>query len=451
MAASTHPAHRPPRSRALRLPALAAAGLAAAALSAAAGHRVEQLTHGPKHHFFGYDGHQRTIPWSGDGRRILALETTFQDRMPRGHEDAAAIVLIDPETRQVTKVAETHAWNFQQGTMLYWNPENPAEEFFFNDRRADNRVFAVRYNLRTGKRHEYTYPEISIGNGNVAPAGGKFAAFNYGRVHRLVVSYPGAYNFTAGQAHPENDGLFVVDVATGRARLIASYRQIYAQLKDKFPELSRPPVDIFNQLFINHTYWTREGDRLWFVARWFREDSRTEFYTEGFTVRGDGSQLRHSPVKLSHPDWEVAPVMMAGGNEVPGEPPGPDGKPRRHHLLYDTDEHRVVQIIDPDFFRGPGEPAFSPDQRWIASTEAGEDHRGRVRRLVVYHRDTRTGFRLPYFPVELPNAPKTDNPLRIDMPPRWNRDGTKLLFEALAEDGTRQLFVAHLDLPAARP
>jgi hypothetical protein len=36
------------------------------------------------------------------------------------------------------------------------------------------------------------------------------------------------------------------------------------------------------------------------------------------------------------------------------------------------------------------------------------------------------------------------------MPPRWNRDGTKLLFEALADDGTRQLFVAHLDLSAAR-
>lgn len=413
-------------------------------------HRVEQLTHGPRHHFFGYDGHQRTIPWSGDGRRILALETTFQDRMPRGYQDAAAIVLIDPETKEVTPVAETRAWNFQQGTMLYWNPDNPAEEFFFNDRRADNKVFAVLFNARTGVRREYTFPDMSIGNGNVAPGGGKFAAFNYGRVHRKVVSYPGSYNFTAGQGHPENDGLFVVDVTSGKARLIASYRQIYEQLKDQFPELSRPPVGIYNQLFINHTYWTREGDRLWFVARWFREDSDTVFYTEGFTVRADGTQLRHSPVKLSHPDWEVPPRMLAGGNEVPGTPPGPDGKPRRYHVIYDTDAHEYRELVDPDFFIDPGEPAFSPDMHWLASTENGNDERGRVRRLVVYNRQTRTGFKLPYFPIELPNAPKVDNPLRIDMPPRWNRDGTKLLFEALAEDGTRQLFVAHLDISPTR-
>lgn len=418
--------------------------------SARDGHRIEQLTNGPRHHFFGYIGHQRTIPWSGDGRRILALETTFQDRMPRGHEDAAVIVLIDPDTKTITRVAETHAWNFQQGTMLYWNPDKPDEEFFFNDRRSDNRVFAVLLNVRTGVRREYTFDDMSIGNGNVAPGGGRFAAFNYGRVHRKVVSYPGSYNFTAGQGHPDNDGLFVVDVASGKARLIASYRQMYEQLKDRFPELSRPPVGIYNQLFINHTYWTREGDRLWFVARWFREDSDTVFYTEGFTVRADGSNLRHSPVKLSHPDWEVPPRMLSGGDEVPGMPPGPDGKPRRHVALYDTDAHEFKELIDPEFFTSPGDVAFSPDMRWIASTEGGRDERGQVRRLVVYDREARAGFKLPYFPTELPNAQKVDNPLRIDMSPRWNRDGTKLLFEALAEDGTRQLFVAHLDLQPAR-
>jgi hypothetical protein len=43
---------------------------------------VEQITRGPLHHFFGYIGHARTIPWSGDGRYILALRTAFQDRMP---------------------------------------------------------------------------------------------------------------------------------------------------------------------------------------------------------------------------------------------------------------------------------------------------------------------------------------------------------------------------------
>ena len=43
---------------------------------------VEQLTAGPKHHFFGYIGHAGTCPWNRSGRYIVALQTDFQDHMP---------------------------------------------------------------------------------------------------------------------------------------------------------------------------------------------------------------------------------------------------------------------------------------------------------------------------------------------------------------------------------
>jgi len=42
---------------------------------------------------------------------------------------------VDTQNEYSIKVFEwTRAWNFQQGTMLYWNPENPESQFFFNDR-----------------------------------------------------------------------------------------------------------------------------------------------------------------------------------------------------------------------------------------------------------------------------------------------------------------------------
>ncbi|MCU0789350.1 MAG: hypothetical protein MUC91_14445, partial [Verrucomicrobia bacterium] len=53
---------------------------------------IRQLTRGPEHHFFGYIGHVQNIPWSGDGRYIVALRTKFQDRMPQPGE-AADVVL----------------------------------------------------------------------------------------------------------------------------------------------------------------------------------------------------------------------------------------------------------------------------------------------------------------------------------------------------------------------
>src|SRR5262245_836401 len=61
---------------------------------------VQQLTRGPQHHFFGYIGHVRTIPWNSSGRYIVALRTDFQDHMP-GPDEAAEIILIDTQRDSV--------------------------------------------------------------------------------------------------------------------------------------------------------------------------------------------------------------------------------------------------------------------------------------------------------------------------------------------------------------
>ena len=86
------------------------------------------------HHFFGYIGQSRTIPWNEGNRYVIAMRMAFQERMP-APGDAAEVVLIDT-TRggQVERVDETRGWNPQQGTMFYWNPAAPATQLFFNDR-----------------------------------------------------------------------------------------------------------------------------------------------------------------------------------------------------------------------------------------------------------------------------------------------------------------------------
>lgn len=114
---------------------------------------VRQLTHGPAHHFFGYIGQCQTIPWNASGRYIVALQTDFHDHMPRPDE-AANIILIDTEKldthhdNAIRVVDRTRAWNFQQGTMLFWNPTAAETEFFFNDRDPEtNQIFCVRFDI----------------------------------------------------------------------------------------------------------------------------------------------------------------------------------------------------------------------------------------------------------------------------------------------------------------
>ncbi|MEM7386362.1 MAG: hypothetical protein AAF514_15580, partial [Verrucomicrobiota bacterium] len=95
---------------------------------------IEPITEGPRTHFFGYIGHVGNVPWSGDDRFILALRTGFHDRMP-GSGDPAEVILVDTENGNGIRVVDqSRAWNPQQGTMFYWNPEARDTQFLFNDR-----------------------------------------------------------------------------------------------------------------------------------------------------------------------------------------------------------------------------------------------------------------------------------------------------------------------------
>jgi len=132
--------------------------------------RIEQITSGPKHHFFGYIGQCQTIPWNASGRYILALEIDEINRLPKP-EDAATVILIDTRNgNKIVRVDRTHAWNPQQGTMFYWHPLAAETQFFFNDRDVESgKVFTVLYDIEKMRRvREYRFHDTPIGNGGVA-------------------------------------------------------------------------------------------------------------------------------------------------------------------------------------------------------------------------------------------------------------------------------------------
>lgn len=93
--------------------------------------------------------------------------------MPKPGEEAD-IVLLDAQNNYATHVVDrTRAWNFQQGSMLYWNPLAPETQFFFNDRDSEtHEVFCVLFDISKGANGErvaeYRYKDASFGNGGVA-------------------------------------------------------------------------------------------------------------------------------------------------------------------------------------------------------------------------------------------------------------------------------------------
>ena len=58
--------------------------------------KIEQVTSGTKHHFFGAIGQCQTIPCNGDNRYLVGMEIEHIDRMPKPREAATVILVATP-------------------------------------------------------------------------------------------------------------------------------------------------------------------------------------------------------------------------------------------------------------------------------------------------------------------------------------------------------------------
>lgn len=395
------------------------------------GLNLRQITEGPKHHIFGYIGQCQTIPWNASGRYILGLELDFIDRLPEP-QDAATVFIIDThQDNKIIRLDQSHAWNPQQGTMFYWNPNNAEHQFFFNDRDVETgRVFTVLYDIQEKKRiREYRFAETPIGNSGVAIDGSAFMALNYGRLARLrrVTGYPQALDWSRDEVAPTNDGIFTVDIATGAKRLIVSYRQMEDEMKKHGLDLNR------TGLFVNHTLVNRESDRLYFFARceWtkFPGTKKGPKGNVAFTVNLDGSNLTlHEQHIGGHPEWDLGNTML-GSIRKDGE---------LQQTRYDTETHEIVgRLGDAKMFPKPeGDIALSPDGNWFVN--GYKLKRDSAENFYAVYRRTDSAFaRSP----GVNKGPYSENrDLRIDPAPRWNRENNAILVPGVV-DGVRQLFV----------
>lgn len=234
---------------------------------------VQQITHGPNNHFFGYVGHGGTIPWNASGRYIVGLRAEFHDHMPKP-DDAAEIVLIDTQNKyRVETIDRTLTWNLQQGTMLFWIPSAAESRFLFNDKDPETGVvFSVLYDSKERRRvREFRFGNESIANGGVSPTRDAFAGINYGKITRSreVISYPGAFDHTADEhpANPDSDGLFRIDIKTGKRQLLVSYAQLSDLILDTEKNRARLGDPDKYPIYVHHTMWSRDGQWIFFLVR----------------------------------------------------------------------------------------------------------------------------------------------------------------------------------------
>jgi hypothetical protein len=405
----------------LALPGMAyGANLALAGQADALPFTVGPLTTGPRHHFFGYYG---IPPWNLAGDKLLCLETDFQDRMPEVAEPAR-IGLVDATTGTFQPITDTFGWNFQQGAMLHWHPADANRYFIFNQRLPGKGVFGVIHDLRTGEQKQLPRAVNGVGKKTSLAL-----CLNYGRLTRMrpVVGYPGLIDDTASHPHPSDDGVWVMDLGSGKTDLAVSIDTVFQRVLRNHPWIED------QHMWFNHVVLNPSGRRFLFLARVWTLTTPRALESAMFTCNLDGSDLREVIAfgkSVSHFEWRNDTQILATFHH--------DRKERQHVLF--SDGKTDYTVIARGFFNGDGHCSFAPDGDWIVTDR--NDSKGISKELRIYSLSQRQGHFLGSFPMRERRYLSGD--LRCDLHPRWNRDGSQICFDALDANGLRQLHLARI-------
>jgi len=381
--------------------------------------KVRILTKGPKHHFFGYYG---ICPWNKSGRYLVCLGSDFQDRMPRPDE-SAAIGLVDSQTGRFKKVAETRAWNLQQGAMLHWNPLNPERQIIYNDQK-NNEIISVILDVESLEKRFLSRAVSAVSHN------GKWAlSLTYGRMGRLrkVVGYGAAKDPNPDNPAPDNDGIFLMDLTTGKSTLVVSIAEVHGRLIKKYPLLKG------THMWFNHTVFNKNDTKFFFLAR-ANIPTNGRRKTAMFTANPDGSELREVipfDREVSHFDWRNNREIIATFKI--------EGTGRKHVLF--ADGLADYKVIGDGFLDFDGHCSFSPDRNWIVTDR--KHHSTMDQALLLYNLQTKQKVEL--YRCDMKDRKYMSGDTRCDFHPRWSRNGDQICFDAIEpENRTRQLHIAYI-------
>jgi len=367
------------------------------------------VTSPPRHHFFGY---YDKFTWDVSGGYMLGLETTFIARPPTLNDRAVIGLINTTANNRWEPIAETHAWNWQQGTMLQWLATEPDRKIIHNDRDGDRFVSVIR-DIHTGESKTLPFPIYAVSRD-----GKSAVSLNFARVHqtRPGYGYIGLFDPFEDELSPEKDGVYWMDLTTGEYKLIISLAQIVSIRHDESMDKGK---HWFNHLLFNH-----DDTRFIFLHRWKRPDGGR--FTRMFTANPDGSDIccisDHQMV--SHFDWRNPKQILAWAHR----------RDIGNKYFLFTDRTDEKEIVGEGILTSDGHCSYSPDGRWILTdTYPGREKK---RTLLLYRPDDKYlvdigGFFSP---------PEITGEIRCDLHPRWSRDGRAICFDSVHE-GHRQMYV----------
>jgi hypothetical protein len=143
---------------------------------------VRRITHGPRHHWFGY---YDKLQFDPTGRYVLGMEVPFEHRSPTA-DDVIKIGMVDlQDGDRWIELGQSTAWCWQQGCMLQWLPGSKTK-VLWNDPRG--RSFCVPHPRREDGRRTNDSACGLLGQSRRENCGHSRFPTHSGRASRLRIS-----------------------------------------------------------------------------------------------------------------------------------------------------------------------------------------------------------------------------------------------------------------------
>jgi hypothetical protein len=374
-----------------------------------------QITSNEKEHFLA--SYYGINSWSRDEKYVTVLQTDIKHKLP-DKNDPATLGLVDIKIKEFIPLTQTHAWNFQEGCMAHWLGTSPDSLVIFNDLR-EGKFVSVIINVYSKKEIKTIPYPVSA----VSPDGKEAISINFSRLRitRTDYGYDGdGQDSKADVQFPENDGLFLVNLETGEAKLIVSI----VQIREMVPTITKEGIEYFA-----HTRFSREGSKIFWLARAIPDRNTT-----AFTVNRDGTNLQRCfPDNWggSHFDWLNDKELMITASF--------EGK-QDAHILFTVGEQNFKRLgnglLDYD-----GHGTFSPNGKWMVTDTYPSNG---TREQKIYLMDMSTQAVLPLGRFREPNEYTGGSGFwRCDLHCRWSPIGDMIGFNS-TYTGSRQVYIFNL-------
>ena len=380
---------------------------------------IKRISEEGKYFFFGYYDLQ---PFNQNGTLHLAHRTDFMDRLQR-EGDTAEVGVIETDTLKYTPIERTEAWNFQQGAMLQWNPL--CEDEIIYNVLSDGEYVTCFENIKNGKKR---YADRSIAN--VSKDGKYGLSINMSRLYdfRPGYGYATVKDKFYNDSHSKDDGIFLVDMQSGKSKLILSLDEIWDFSGRFFKGEDK-------KLVVKHITFNPSANRFLFLVRDVPVNGKPKHDTAVITANRDGSDMYmlSDYCVASHYNWKDDDTLMiyAWMKEL---------ECCRSVFNYELhDKTHEGRTVGGELFASDNHMSYSPDKKTLLWDGYPDKVTGK-RPLGIMDMESEEVRMIGDFY----SMPSDCIDIRCDLHPRWNRDGSLITFDSTHE-GYRGIYMLKTD------